>query len=66
MDALQPKFEIYRKAEFLFKWPYLTNRLVKHTRRNETTRGKVEGLFNETADPAFLLTLPGWMKILFH
>ncbi|ARO87866.1 NAD(P)/FAD-dependent oxidoreductase [Nitrosospira lacus] len=66
MDVLQPKFAVYRKAEFLFNWPYLTNRLVRHTRRNETTRGKVEGLFNETTDPAFLLTLPGWMKILFH
>lgn len=66
MDALQPKFKVYRKAEFLFNWPYLTNQLVRHTRNNETTRGKVEGLFNETTDPAFLLTLPGWMKILFH
>lgn len=66
VNALQPKFEVYRKAEFLFKWPYLTNKLVRHTRNNETTRGKVEGLFNETADPAFLLTLPGWAKILFR
>ncbi|WP_052494255.1 NAD(P)/FAD-dependent oxidoreductase [Nitrosospira sp. NpAV] len=66
MDALQPKFEVYRKAEVLFNWPYLTNKLVKHTRENETTRGKVEALFNETSDPAFLLTPSGWAAILFH
>lgn len=66
MDALQPKFEIYRKAEFLFNWPYLTSRLVRHTRENETTRGEVEALFNETSDPAFLLTPSGWASILFH
>ena len=66
MDALQPKFEIYRKAEFLFNWPYLTNKLVKHTSKNEDARQQVEELFNETSDPGFLLTLPKWMKILFH
>ncbi|MGH8684898.1 MAG: NAD(P)/FAD-dependent oxidoreductase [Nitrosospira sp.] len=66
MDALQPRFEVYRKAEFLFNWPYLTNKLVTHTRQNDYTRSKVEGLFNETSDPAFLLTLSGWKRILFH
>jgi geranylgeranyl reductase family protein len=66
MDALQPKFEIYRKAERLLNWPYLTNKLVKHTSNNEDTRRKVEELFNETSDPGFLLTLPRWMNILFH
>jgi menaquinone-9 beta-reductase len=66
MDALQPKFEIYRKAEFLFNWPYLTNKLVTHTARNETMREKMEELFNETSDPGFLLTLTGWKRILFH
>ena len=65
MKALQPKFEVYRKAEFLFNWPYLTNKLVAHTARSEYIRGKVEGLFNETSDPGFLLTLSGWMRILF-
>lgn len=66
MDALQPKFEVYRKAEFLFNWPYLTNKLVTHTGKNETMRRKMEELFNETSDPGFLLTLTGWKKILFH
>jgi geranylgeranyl reductase family protein len=65
IKALRPKFEVYRKAEFLFNWPYLTNKLVRHTARSEYTRCKVEGLFNETGDPGFLLTLSGWMRILF-
>ena len=65
IKVLQPKFEVYRKAEFLFNWPHLTNRLVGHTARSEYTRSKVEGLFNETSDPGFLLTLSGWMRILF-
>ncbi|SEP24665.1 geranylgeranyl reductase family protein [Nitrosovibrio sp. Nv6] len=65
MKALQPKFEVYRKAEFLFNWPYLTNKLVAHAIKSESTRGKVEGLFNETSDPGFLLTLSGWMRMLF-
>lgn len=66
MDALQPKFEVYRKAEFLFNWPYLTNKLVKHMRINEHTRSKMEALINETSDPTFLSTLSGWGRILFH
>lgn len=65
MKALQPKFEVYRKAEFLFNWPYLTNKLVAHAIKSEYTRGKVEGLFNETSDPGFLLTLSGWTRMLF-
>ncbi|MDN5753733.1 MAG: geranylgeranyl reductase family protein [Nitrosospira sp.] len=66
IDALQPKFEAYRKAEFLFNWPYLSNKLVTHTSKNEHTRSKVEGLVNETVDPTFLSTLSGWRRILFH
>ncbi|BCT69032.1 geranylgeranyl reductase family protein [Nitrosospira sp. NRS527] len=65
INALQPKFEVYRKAEFLFNWPFLTSQLVRHAARSEYTRRKVEGMFNETDDPRFLLTLSGWMRILF-
>lgn len=65
IQTLQPKFEVYRKAEFVFNWPYLTNKLVAHAIKSEYTRGKVEGLFNETSDPGFLLTLSGWMRMLF-
>ncbi|WP_090457749.1 hypothetical protein [Nitrosospira sp. Nsp1] len=65
IKALQPKFEIYHKAEFLFNWPYLTNKLVRHAARSEYTRRKVEWMFNETDDPGFLLTLSEWMRILF-
>ncbi|HJT51744.1 MAG TPA: FAD-dependent oxidoreductase [Nitrosospira sp.] len=65
IEALMPKFEVYRKAEFVFNWPYLTNKLVAHAVKSEYTRGKVQGLFNETSDPGFLLTLSGWMRMLF-
>ena len=65
INRLQPKYEVYRKAEFLFNWPYLTNKLVAHANNSFYIRGKLEGLFNETNDPAFLLTLSGWWKILF-
>ena len=65
ISRLQPKYDVYRKAEFLFNWPYLTNKLVTHAAGNLYFRNKLEGLFNETTDPAFLLTLSGWWKILF-
>ena len=65
ISHLQPKYEVYRKAEFLFNWPYLTNKLVTHAAGDLYFRNKLEGLFNETTDPAFLLTLSGWRKILF-
>ncbi|PTR15268.1 geranylgeranyl reductase family protein [Nitrosospira sp. Nsp2] len=63
--GLQPKYDVYRKAEFMFSWPYLTNKLVTHADNSLYIRTKVEGLFNETTDPAFLLTLSGWRQILF-
>jgi menaquinone-9 beta-reductase len=66
INRLQPKYEVYRKAEFLFNWPYLTNKLVTHADNSFYIRSKLEGLFNETNDPAFLLTLSGWWKILFN
>jgi len=65
ISRLQPKYDVYRKAELLFNWPYLTNKLVTHAANNLYFRNKVEELFNETTDPAFLLTLSGWRKILF-
>jgi geranylgeranyl reductase family protein len=64
IQALVPKFEVYRKAEYVFNWPYLTDKLVAHAVKSEYTRGKVQGLFNETSDPGFLLTLSGWMRML--
>jgi flavin-dependent dehydrogenase len=65
INRLQPKYDVYRKAEFLFRWPYLTNKLVMHADKSFSIRSKVEGLFNETTDPGFLLTLSGWRQILF-
>jgi menaquinone-9 beta-reductase len=65
INRLQPKYDVYRKAEFMFTWPYLTNVLVTHANSNLYIRTKLEGLFNETTDPAFLLTLSGWWRILF-
>ncbi|SOD39889.1 hypothetical protein SAMN06298226_0121 [Nitrosovibrio sp. Nv4] len=65
MRVLPPKFEVYRKAGFLFTGLNLTNKLVAHAIKSEPTRGKVEGLFNETSDPGFLLILSGWKRILF-
>ena len=63
--GLRPKYDVYRKAEFMFSWPYLTNKLVRHADNSLYIRTNVEGLFNETTDPAFLLTLSGWRQILF-
>jgi menaquinone-9 beta-reductase len=65
IGRLQSKYDVYRKAEFMFSWPYLTNKLVTHADNSLYMRSKLEGLFNETADPAFLLTLSGWWRILF-
>jgi flavin-dependent dehydrogenase len=65
INRLQPKYDVYRKAEFMFSWPYLTNILVTQANSNPYIRSKLEGLFNDTTDPAFLLTLSGWWRIFF-
>jgi flavin-dependent dehydrogenase len=65
INRLQPKYDVYRKAEFMFSWPYLTNVLVTQANSNPYIRSKLEGLFNDTTDPAFLLTLSGWWRIFF-
>jgi geranylgeranyl reductase family protein len=65
INRLRPKYDVYRKAQFMFSRPYLTNILVTRANSNPYIRSKLEGLFDETTDPAFLLTLSGWWRILF-
>lgn len=64
MGALKPKFEAYRKAELLLRWPWLANVLVARAGKGEYIPSRLEALFNETADPANLFKLRTWLKIL--
>lgn len=64
MSALKPKYDAYRKAELLLRWPWLANTLVRRANRGEYMRTRLEALFNETADPANLFRWRTWMRIL--
>ena len=63
MMALKPKFEAYRKAELLLRWPWLTNLLVIKASKNEYVRERLEALFNERLDPSRLFRMRTWFKL---
>lgn len=64
MAALRPKFDAYRKAELLLRWPWLADLLVARAAKGKYIPSRLEALFNETADPANLFKLRTWLKIL--
>lgn len=66
MNSLKPKYEAYRKAELLLRWPWLANMLVRRAARGEYMHTRLEALFNETADPANLFRLKTWLRILLR
>lgn len=63
MHALKPKFDAYRKAELLLRWPWLADMLVAKASRNDYVRERLEALFNEHLDPSKLFRLRTWLKL---
>jgi menaquinone-9 beta-reductase len=63
LHALQPRYQMYRKANWVNRLPWLADVVIWRARRSARLRQRIAGLLNETSNPGRLLTLSGLYKL---
>jgi len=63
LRALQPRYQMYRKANWVNRLPWLADMVIWRARRSTRLRQRIAGLLNETSNPGRLLTLSGLYKL---
>ncbi|MBP7132904.1 MAG: NAD(P)/FAD-dependent oxidoreductase [Aquabacterium sp.] len=63
LHALQPRYQMYRKANWVNRLPWLADLVIWRARRSARIRLRIAGLLNETSNPGHLLTLRGLYKL---
>ena len=63
LRALQPRYQMYRKANWVNRQPWLADLVIWRAKRSPRIRQRIAGLLNETSNPAHLLTFKGLYKL---
>ena len=63
--ALQPRYEMYDKANIVNMHPWLVDLVVWSARRSPSRLRRMTGLLEETHLPSSLLSVESWMRLLF-
>ncbi len=63
--ALQPRYEMYDKANIVNMHPWLVDLVVWSAKRSPSRLRRMTGLLEETHLPSNLLTVKSWMRMLF-
>ena len=61
--ALKPRFELYRRANFVNRHPWLADLLIWRARKSERLRRRMTGVLNETSNPGHLVTFKGMLRL---
>jgi hypothetical protein len=63
IGALQPKFELYRKASRVNAHPWLADLVIWRARKSERILRRMSGVLEETSNPGNLVSLRGLAKL---
>ena len=63
--ALQPRFDLYERANHVNAHPWLADLLIWRARKSERLLRRMAGVLEETSNPGNLVSLRGLMKVLF-
>ena len=63
LRALQPRYQMYRKANWVNRQPWLADLVIWRANRSAAIRRRIAGLLNETSNPGHLLTFKGLYKL---
>lgn len=63
LRALQPRYQMYRKANWVNRQPWLADLVIWRAQRSAAIRQRIAGLLNETSNPGKLLTIRGLLKL---
>lgn len=65
LDALRPRFEMYRKAASFNRYPFLVSLVIWRARRSERVLTRLSDILNERRMPGSLLSWRGFKGMMF-
>jgi menaquinone-9 beta-reductase len=61
--ALKPRFELYKRANFVNRHPWLADLLIWRAQKSERLVRRMSGVLNETSNPGHLVTVKGLVRL---
>ena len=61
--ALKPRFDLYKRANFVNRHPWLADLLIWRARKSERLVRRMSGVLNETSNPGHLVTVKGLVRL---
>ncbi len=61
--TLKPRFELYKRANFVNRHPWLADLLIWRARKSERLVRRMSGVLNETSNPGHLVTVKGIVRL---
>jgi geranylgeranyl reductase family protein len=61
--ALRPRFELYKRANFVNRHPWVTDLLIWRANRSPRIVRRMSGVLNETSNPGNLISLKGFTRL---
>lgn len=64
LEALRPRFQMYRKATSFNRWPWLVDLVIWRSRRSPRLIGAMSAILNETRMPGSVLSWRGLKRLV--
>ena len=61
--ALKPRFDLYKRANFVNRHPWLADLLIWRARKSVPLVRRMSGVLNETSNPGHLVTVKGLVRL---
>ena len=61
--ALKPRFELYKRANFVNRHPWLADLLIWRANNSARLVKRMSGVLNETSNPGHLVTVKGLVRL---
>jgi menaquinone-9 beta-reductase len=61
--ALKPRFELYKRANFVNRHPWLADLLIWRANKSARLVRRMSGVLNETSNPGHLVTVKGLVRL---
>jgi geranylgeranyl reductase family protein len=63
LHALKPRFELYKRANAVNRFPWLADLVIWRASKSERLRKRMSGVLNETSNPGNLLSVKGMLRL---
>ena len=63
LQALKPRFELYKRANAVNRFPWLADLVIWRASKSERLRKRMSGVLNETSNPGNLLSVKGMLRL---